>query len=51
LLFGLSTNNNALRHGIADLIHEISGLGLLAERYFADDPTNEARAQLSGNGM
>ncbi|MET0962852.1 MAG: hypothetical protein ABWY05_08535, partial [Noviherbaspirillum sp.] len=26
LLFGLSTNNNALRHGIADLIHEISGL-------------------------
>jgi transposase len=28
LLFGLSTNNNALRHGIADLIREISGLGI-----------------------
>jgi hypothetical protein len=28
LLFRLSTNNNALRHGIADLIHEISGLDI-----------------------
>jgi len=27
-LFGLSTNNNALRHGIADLNHEISGLAV-----------------------
>jgi hypothetical protein len=30
---------------------QLERLGLLAERYFADDPTNEASAQLSGNGM
>ncbi|HEX8885882.1 MAG TPA: recombinase family protein, partial [Noviherbaspirillum sp.] len=31
MLFGVGTNNNALRHGIADLPHEISGLERLRD--------------------